>query len=184
MKRVFSGIVAALVLAAAPVSASTFGLVVEGGGTAQVHRLNDGKYLGLWGLDTRDPAQTGGTIGIMDIVDSFVSGKSAITGVYFGDSALNGNRSEFEFMLGTVDVANDSRYYDAFWVEWSGGDLVASNGKGGTATMSAFVTLRGDPMAPPTGGGDVSAVPVPASLSLLLAGVGGVFMVGRRRKKV
>lgn len=175
-KFLFAAAVAVSAIASLGVKAdaAVFGYVVEGGGTPQVHQLGNGNFLGLVGLDTRNAAQTGGLVGAADLLSAITSNASAVANFYFGRSSLNGSASEFDLFAGPVDVANNTRFFDALWIEWTGGNLVLSNGRGGTATLgSRNVTLAGDPLAP---------IPLPAAAWMLLAGLGGLAAAGRWRK--
>ncbi|MEM8822354.1 MAG: VPLPA-CTERM sorting domain-containing protein [Pseudomonadota bacterium] len=164
-----------------------FDLQLEGGGTAQVYQLNNGNYLGLWGFDTRDRKNrrtglisrefTGGMITTADIAAGFGGSASRIVGYYFGgDSALNNGASEFDVIRGSLQLDAEARYFNSLWIEWTGGTL-SFRSISGTRTLGInnATILPGDPLA-------VSSVPLPAAGWMLLAGLGGLVALKRRRK--
>lgn len=179
MKKLLAGAAVAAAMMAGSASAATFGWVVEGGGAAKVYQLQNGNFLGLMGIDVRNSQQTGGTVavnptsGSEDLGDSLQTG--SILNYYWGTSSLNGGASEFDLASGDLDLVDGERYFDAFWVEWAGGNLTFSNGKGGTATLGDRVTLDGDPIS-------TAPVPLPAALPLLLSAFGGLAFLRSRRK--
>lgn len=154
------------------------GLQIEGGGAQQVYRLANGNYLGLWGFDNREGINPGaGAVTVSSaqgLLDGF-GGPSRIKGFYNGATAVNAGASEFDRIVWGFTVADDARLYDSLWIEWTGGNLVFRPPSGGTKTMSATATRAGDPFA-------VTPVPAPAALPLLLAALGAVGLLARRRK--
>jgi hypothetical protein len=175
-----TAILAALALAtglAAPAGASVIALRVEGGGTQQVYRLSNGNFLGLWGFDNRDFANPGkGDVTISaasQIIAGFSGGASRIVGFYNGSTPVNAGKAQFAPLTFSFTVADNTRLFNSLWVEWTSGNLVYRQPTGGTTTMAARKTLEGDPLTP---------VPLPAALPLLLAGVGGLALLARRRK--
>ncbi|MEM9346554.1 MAG: PEP-CTERM sorting domain-containing protein [Planctomycetota bacterium] len=154
-------------------AASITGFVVEGGGTQQVHQLNNGNFLGLWGFDNRENANPGaGAVTInssADIVGGFTSGGASIVNFYNGTNPINSGASEFDELTFSFTLADNTRLFDSVWVEWTGGNLVYSNPAGGTTTMnSTNITRPGDP------------IPEPTSLALLA--IGGLIATRRRRR--
>lgn len=147
-------------------SASIIGLVVEGGGTAQVYQLNNGNFLGLWGFDNREGANPGaGAVNIgsaADISMGFTpSSASSIVAYYNGTNPINVGASEFEVLSFPFTVADNARLFDSLWVEWTGGNLVYNTVTGGTATMGTTVTRSGDPL-----------IPEPSALGLMACALG------------
>jgi hypothetical protein len=175
-----TALLAALVLfagVAAPASASVIALRVEGGGTQQVYRLDNGNFLGLWGFDNRDFANPGkGAVTIStadDIIAGFAGGAGRILRFYNGSSPVNPGMAEFTPVTFGFTIEDNVRLSNAIWIEWEAGTLVYRQPTRGTATMAASATREGDPLSP---------VPVPAALPLLLAGLGGLALIGRRRR--
>jgi hypothetical protein len=180
MKAILLSAVAALAFAAGgSAEAATppvFDLQVEGGGTPIVFQLGNGNLLGALGFDTRSGITTGGTVTTGDITAGFTSGGGNIVDYYFGrDAAFNtaNGADELDLISGPIDIADNSRFFQSIFVEWTGGNLVY-NFTGKTRTLSGTVTQAGDPLAP-------SPVPLPAAMWLLLAGMGGLAYAGRAK---
>ncbi len=177
MKKFIVSMVVAAGMATSANAASIIGFQVEGGGTPQVFQLGNGNFLGLWGFDNREglnPGASAVTIGsAADITGGFTSGAGSIVNYYNGANPINAGASEFDALAFGFDVADNDRLFDSVWVEWTGGMLVYGNPSGGTNTMSANATLDGDPLAP---------IPLPATVWMLVAGLGGLFAVRRRRR--
>lgn len=177
MKKTVMSVVAAIALTAGAAQAATFNLVVEGGGTPQIYELTNGNLLGLYGIDNREGAVPGGgavTVSSLgDLTDRFTpSSQSRIVNAYNGSNPINAGTAEFDVLSYDFEVADDARLFNAIWIEWTGGNLVYQNVKGGTSTMGTRVSLDGDPL---------SAVPVPAALPMLLAAIGGLGLMRRRK---
>lgn len=172
-------------------SASAIGVNPAGGGGQKwIYDLNNGNRLGLVGVQ----ALSNASVGLADL-NGAVNAGTALNW-YFADTQTTdygtpasfhgqwtGTPAEFTpFFDTTIAVlssgsfaGNNGKLFDALWVEWGGGNLTFSNGTGGTNGFGAgdAATLQGDPLAP---------VPVPAALPLLLAGLGALVAVKRRRK--
>jgi hypothetical protein len=176
-KTLLAAAIAAIAAFASGAQASVIALRVEGGGTQQVYRLSNGNFLGLWGFDNREAANPGkGAVTISaasDIINGFSGGASRIVRVYNGSTAVNPGKAQFTPVTFSFTIADNARLSNALWIEWTSGTLVYRQPAGGTATMAARATLQGDPLTP---------VPVPAALPLLLAGLGGLALVARRRQ--
>ena len=171
------GAVAAFSVATGANAAAIIGLQVEGGGTQQVHALDNGNFLGLWGIDNREGANPGaGSVLIndaSDLVGGFTSGAGNIVAFYNGINPINAGADELDPLLFSFTVDDDARLFDSLWIEWTGGNLVYQQPSGGTTTMnSSNVTLDGDPFP--------SEIPAPATLLLLGIGLAGL---GLRRRK-
>lgn len=175
-------LVASLGMSAAT-SASAIGINPAGSGSF-IYQLDNGNKLGLVGLQ----ALTSESVTLGDLEGAVNSG--SVFGWYFADpqssdygtpadrrGAWNGTPTEFtEFFDNTLSFSppNENNLFDALWVEYTG-TVVFNNGSGGTNTLSAGdATLSGDPLAP---------VPLPAAGWLLLAGLGGLGLAGRRKRK-
>ena len=182
MTRFFSTLAPAALtagLAMAPLSAtasSIVDLIVEGGGTQQVFALDNGNFLGLWGFDNRAAGATDVTISdAADITGGFTSGASSIVAYYNGTNPVNAGAAEFDPLVFSFTVDAGARLFDSLWIEWTGGPLAyAFDGK--TRTMnSTNITRDGDPFA------GAAPIPLPAAGWLLLAGLGALGAVARRR---
>ncbi len=178
----FTAILAALALTvglSAPATAAVIGLRVEGGGTQQVYQLSNGNFLGLWGFDNREIANPGkGDVTISaasQIIAGFSGGASRIVAFYNGATPVNPGAKEFDPLDFGFTIADNARLFNSLWIEWKSGTLVYRQPAGGTTSMAARATRDGDPFA-------ITPVPVPAALPLLLAGVGALALVARRRK--
>lgn len=158
-------------------------LQVEGGGTQQVHQLDNGNFLGLWGFDNR--AETRPTLLKEEaLLDNF-SNSSSIQQLLYGSVDDKQEFDPVEFFVEPViedgqlisppepgfQVGAGERLFDSLWIEWTGGNLVY-NFEGKTRTMSDTVTLDGDPIA----------VPAPGTLALLGVGILGLAALRWRRR--
>lgn len=153
--RIFALLAASMIAACGHTAhaAAVVGLVVEGGGTQQVHQLNNGNLLGLWGFDNREGANPGaGAVTInsaADITGGFISGAGSIVQYYNGTNPINGGASELDVLAYPFTIADDARLFDSLWVEWTGGSLVYQRPSGGTSTMNGtMITRPGDPFIP------------------------------------
>lgn len=171
---------AVTIMATESKAAAITGLQVEGGGTQQVFQLNNGNFLGLWGIDNREGANPGaGIVNInsaADLIGGFTSGGGSIVNFYNGSNPINGGASEFDELIFGFSVADDARLFDAIWIEWTGGDLVYKRPSGGTSTMtSSNITRQGDPIAP---------IPLPAGIYLMLAALASLGFLRFRKKQL
>lgn len=168
---------AASAMIAAPAAAAVVNLQVEGGGGPQsVYQLGNGNLLGLWGFDNRNPNVGAVTLNSADdILSGFRGDTSRIVGFYNGQTVVNPGKSEFDPIVWGFTLDDEARLFGSLWIEWTGGALVFRGPVGGTKTMNPNVTLEGDPLA-------LTPIPLPAALPLLLAGLGGLALIARRRK--
>jgi hypothetical protein len=82
--------------------------------------------------------------------------------------------TEFSPLVFGFIIADNALLRRSVWVEWTGGVIRYQQPNGRHARMnSKRVTRDGDPL---------SVVPVPAALPLLLAGVGVLGLLARRRR--
>lgn len=175
MKKI-AGIIGALALGLfGTASATTFdgGVVVEGGGTAQVYDIGGGNLLGLLGLKG---AEVGDDINYSTI-NSLVTSGSLISIHIGSNTGAFGGGSEFDLISGDVmvdaiDRTSDGRVFNALWVVFSASSNLVFDG---TATLGNLVTLDGNPLA-------TDLVPVPAALPLMGFGLAGLAALRRRRK--
>lgn len=169
--------VAAVVGLAGTANAASFNLIVEGGGTQQVFALNNGNFLGLWGIDNRPSGASNVTVSSQaDLISGFTPGSVGnIVNVFNGTNPINGGASEFDQLTYSFTVNAGERLFDSLWIEWTGGNLVYQKqlGRGTTTMNSNNITRQGDPLA--------AAVPLPAAGWMLIAGVAGLFAVRRRK---
>lgn len=141
----------------------------------QIYQLGNGNLLGLWGIDNRPSGAQNYTVtSFTDLTSGFTAGsQSALVAAYNGTNPINAGASEFDPLTYSFDVSIGDRLFDSIWLEWTGGNLVYNKQLGGgTNTMGTSVSLSGDPLAP---------IPLPAAAWLLIAGIGGLFAVGRRK---
>jgi hypothetical protein len=154
-------------------STSTFdgSIVIEGGGTPVVYDVGGGNLLGLVGLVDAE---------IDDILSFSTLSGLATSGTlidwYSGPSDnLSGDGGQFSEIVGNLTVDgldrdDDGRVFNAFYVEFDGSAPLVFEG---TATLGNSVTAEGNPLAP---------IPLPAAGWMLLAGIGGLAAMARRRK--
>ncbi len=154
-------------------STSTFdgSIVIEGGGSPVVYDVGGGNRLGLVGLVDADINDTLSLSTLFGLVDS-----GTLINWYSGKTDnLSGDGGEFSRIVGdltvdSLDRGSDGRVFNAFYVEFRGTAPLVFEG---TATLGNRVTEDGNPLAP---------VPLPAAGWMLLAGIGGLAAVARRRK--
>jgi hypothetical protein len=168
---------------AGPAAASVIGLQVQRiGGQVQVYQLDNGNFLGLWRFNNREAINPGAgavTINSMDdILDGFIQGRDNIVQFYNGANPVNAGASEFDVLTYAFTIANNARINSSLWIEWTAlpnnAPLIYLQPNGNQARMnSRNVTLDGDP---------ISVIPLPAGLPLLLAGVGAIGLMARRRR--
>lgn len=169
---------------ATQVSAALSGIALKPADPSQVYELNSGNFLGLWGIEDGSYALDFNPSQTSELIDTFTTGSANIVGLFYAvppsGGSWEGNPGEFEAFGTTFQVGNSngsSQLVDSFWVEWTGGTLgwAGLNGQTGadeSYAMSAAATLQGDPLA---------AVPLPAGLPMLLAGLGGFALLRRKQ---
>ncbi len=143
----------------------------------QIHRLNNGNFLGLWRLNNREGINPGAeevTVSETDLLGGFFRGRDRIVGFYNGERPVNPGATEFSPLVFGFTIADNALLKRSVWVEWTGGAIRYRQPNGRAAGMtSRRVTRDGDPL---------SVVPVPAALPLLLAGLGAFGLIARRRR--
>lgn len=135
----------------------------------------DGSTLGLAGL--RD-AEVGDEISL-SILNSLAAIQSGgFLGLYVNDSSIFSETvSAGDRIDGTLTLAKSGTLFDSIFVTYDSAVVTRSIG-GGTTTFGTRASLQGQPDA----FAETSAVPVPAALPLLLAGLGGMGFVARKRR--
>lgn len=179
MKKYLATIAIMMSLGGAAHAATTGTLQLEGGGVAQWYQLGNGNVLTLFGFDNREGQAPGAgdwaINSLADIASVFGSGSSRIVAAYNGSTPAFGG-SEFDPFPYSQTVVDEARLVDALWLEWDGGSglQIFKPGGGTSAVGLTDAGLRdGDPLAP---------IPLPAAGWLMIAGLGGLFAVSRRRK--
>lgn len=162
----------------APAGASVIGLQVDRSDGLQVHALDNGNFLGLWRFNNRERINPGaGAVTISkaeDILDGFFRGRENIVGFYNGATPVNPGAAEFSPLVFGFTIADNAFLPQSLWIEWTGGVIRYRQPNGRAAGMnSRRITRDGDPLA---------VVPTPAALPLLLAGLGAIGLVARRRR--
>ncbi len=136
----------------------------------------DGATLGLAGL--RD-AEVGDEISlsILNSLSALQSG--GFLGLYVGDASIfDETVSAGDRIDGTLTLAKSGTLFDSLFVTY-GANVVTQSVGGGTTTFGTQVRLDGQPDAFDT----TSPVPLPAALPLLLAGLGGMGIAARKRRR-
>ncbi|MEM7645044.1 MAG: VPLPA-CTERM sorting domain-containing protein [Pseudomonadota bacterium] len=190
-----TGLLAVLSLCAAPAIAAPVppdaqpydaGLVVDQrGGVAQVYDLG-GERLGLLGLRWAEDDHWLSA----SIFDGLTN--QTVIGLYAGPglAALDTAISEFTDISDgyRLEDAGGGRIWGAVWVRWSGtGNAVFTStrpdGRRSTATLTGTVSLTGTPVLRPASAGATAVVPLPAPAWLLLTGLVGLALAGRRQRR-
>ena len=184
MRKVVLGAVvsAAIAFSGVAASAASWNLVVAGAGTPQMYNLDNGNVLGLFGVVD---AQVGDVITLDEInTGGELTGATILNAYYgdpIGDGAWQGAPTAFTALPSTGGVieamfnATSTSLHDSLWLEWAGGTLVLKRNNGNphsNFTIGSANVLPGDPLAP---------VPLPAAAWMLLAGIGGLVTLARRR---
>ncbi len=178
MKKATSFFVAAIVAA---IATSQLGLATTldfdlrpatPGGTQQIYHLENGNYLGLWGISGGATDQVGLPFTSAELTEDFGINSDRIVGYYYNTpagGAWAGNPSDFTPFGATVTIdavsssSGTGKLFDSFWVEWTGGNLfnLAQN-----SNMPASATLSPPP-----------AVPEPSSILMVVGGLAALGII-------
>lgn len=155
-------------------------LVADGGGPT-VFDLGGGEYLGLIGLIGAD---IGDTVDLAAINSRTVGG-NGFSDIFAAPGGVNnfaGGLVEFDnissgALVNSVVLPGNGRIFDAVWGRFSGTivNFTSDDGtgsQGNIAVGGSTTILPGNPLAP---------IPLPAAAWMLLAGLGALVMVGRRK---